>query len=188
MVESSLQILVPEDSTHPGAVSFLIDNAFDDDFISSLHLVFERTPIAPAEKTSSNSRRYYSDAAGIVRSHIAHALARHGKEGHVAFAHMRFLCYDEPGGGLAPHVDLARTDEQGLRSNYTFIIYLTTCEQGGETAIVSSLNYKMKDEESGVIAKVKPKRGRLFVFPHLCPHEGCVVVDTPKLLLRGELS
>ncbi len=34
---------------------------------------------------------------------------------------------------------------------------------------------------------VTPRRGRLLVFPHVCPHEGRAVLDIPKLLLRGEL-
>ncbi len=40
----------------------------------------------------------------------------------------------------------------------------------------------------GILASVAPVRGRLFVFPHACPHAGCAVVDVPKLIVRGELS
>ena len=35
--------------------------------------------------------------------------------------------------------------------------------------------------------EVKPLRGRLLVFPHECPHAGRPVIDTNKLVLRGEL-
>ena len=38
-----------------------------------------------------------------------------------------------------------------------------------------------------VLASVAPRRGRLFVFPHMCPHAGLPVKDVPKLFLRGEL-
>jgi hypothetical protein len=38
------------------------------------------------------------------------------------------------------------------------------------------------------LAKVTPKRGRLLLFPHNCPHKGNAVVDVPKLLLRGEIK
>ena len=38
---------------------------------------------------------------------------------------MRFLIYNEVGGGLAPHVDLSRTDLQGRTTTHTFILYLT---------------------------------------------------------------
>ena len=36
------------------------------------------------------------------------------------------------------------------------------------------------------IGACKPKRGRLFLFPHGTPHAGRPVVDVPKVLLRGE--
>ena len=126
---------------------------------------------------------------------------------------MRFLCYNEAGGDLAPHVDLARTDPlTGVRSTHTFLLYLRDCATGGETALrkwmrepcvhtaCSSLAYPQPKAEGmagsisinfaaaeASIAKVAPRRGRLLVFPHLCPHEGCEVVSTPKILLRGEL-
>jgi sRNA-binding protein len=44
-----------------------------------------------------------------------------------------------------------------------------------------------KHNPGGVLASVSPARGRLLVFPHLCPHEGGVVIDLPKTLIRGEL-
>ena len=40
----------------------------------------------------------------------------------------------------------------------------------------------------GVIASVAPKRGRLLIFPHACPHAGLAVVDVPKIVVRGELG
>ena len=38
-----------------------------------------------------------------------------------------------------------------------------------------------------VLATVQPKRGRLLVFPHQCPHEGMAADSLPKILLRGEM-
>eukprot|EP01127_Copromyxa_protea_P023731 TRINITY_DN9023_c0_g1_i1.p1 TRINITY_DN9023_c0_g1~~TRINITY_DN9023_c0_g1_i1.p1 ORF type:complete len:673 (-),score=103.41 TRINITY_DN9023_c0_g1_i1:8-2026(-) len=43
------------------------------------------------------------------------------------------------------------------------------------------------EEQSGILGSVAPRRGRLLLFPHLCPHEGGVVIDLPKTLIRGEL-
>ena len=34
---------------------------------------------------------------------------------------------------------------------------------------------------------VKPKCGRIFFFPHECPHEGRPTVSVPKIFLRAEL-
>lgn len=167
-----------------------------------------------------------------------------------AFPHMRFLLYQEAGGNLPAHVDLTRTCPiTKTVSTHTFIIYLTDCQQGGETVLLQSIrcgkqsdynatleakkqqklyikqqaerrqrkeqqrqkyfgdhklemvltqdtaqkqpkkNSRPKTEEStdsGILARIKPKRGRLLVFPHLCPHEGGTIESVPKILLRGE--
>lgn len=98
------------------------------------------------------------------------------------FPHMRFLNYDQPTGWLAPHTDLPRTDVvSGIRSTHTFILYMTDCDEGGETALL------VDQKSCEVLTKVNPRRGRLFLFPHECPHEGCETV-TQKILLRGEAS
>ena len=101
------------------------------------------------------------------------------------YAEMRFLSYDEPSGWLAPHTDLSRTDPvSGKRSTHTFILYLTDSMshglEGGETALLAS------HTPGDAIAKVRPKRGRMFLFPHACLHEGCEVVSPPKIIIRGE--
>jgi hypothetical protein len=86
-----------------------------------------------------------------------------------------------------------------MSSSHTFILYLTDCERGGETNLLRRVPKLLKPSQQSasvsgdayeakeILASVKPKRGRLFVFPHLCPHEGAVVIDVPKLLLRGEM-
>merc|ERR1719458_597788 len=96
--------------------------------------------------------------------------------------HMRFLHYVEVGGGLPPHVDLSRTGIDGRRSTHTFILYLADCNEGGETVLLQ----RMEDDEAVVIAEVEPRRGRLLLFPHQCPHLARPTVEIPKLLLRGE--
>ena len=70
-------------------------------------------------------------------------------------------------------------DIRGRQSTHTFILYLLDCE-GGETALLQSVT------EDVVLANVRPLRGRLLLFPHMCPHEGRPVVKGPKLLIRGE--
>eukprot|EP00971_Amphidinium_carterae_P346707 6488322-Amphidinium_carterae.1 len=38
-----------------------------------------------------------------------------------------------------------------------------------------------------VIAAAQPRRGRLLLMPHACPHAAAPVTDTSKVLLRGEV-
>jgi hypothetical protein len=103
---------------------------------------------------------------------------------------MRFLRYPDPGGRLNPHVDLRKVDEEsstGQRSTHTFCLYLATCDAGGETVTLDKVR-EPKDPMSDrfAVGACKPKRGRLFLFPHGTPHAGRPVVDVPKVLLRGE--
>ncbi|KAL3899089.1 MAG: hypothetical protein SGPRY_012705 [Prymnesium sp.] len=79
----------------------------------------------------------------------------------------------------------------GLRSliesvapTHTFILSLTDNLAGGETVLLQRLK-----QPSAVLASVTPRRGRLLLFPHACPHLARQVVahGLPKLLLRGEM-
>lgn len=117
---------------------------------------------------------------------------------------MRFLCYKSQGGNMQPHVDLAKRDPGGGKrvrlSTHTFMVHLADCTTGGETVLLSKLTGAVADLDAaggpsgdggqlphGVLAAVSPVRGRLLIFPHLCPHAGLPVVSVPKLFLRGEL-
>merc|ERR1712039_770381 len=98
--------------------------------------------------------------------------------------HMRFLHGAEVGGGLPAHIDLARTDRDGQRSTHTFILYIPDCTDGGETVLLENMEEGFGEE--AVLAEVSPRRGRLLLFPHQCPHLARPVVEVPKILLRGE--
>jgi len=81
-----------------------------------------------------------------------------------------------------------RTTKDGLASTFTFILYLTDCTNGGATNLLRCVCPKKGDLAGGnILARVEPKRGRLLIFPHVCPHEGEKVIHVPKLLLRGEM-
>lgn len=136
-----------------------------------------------------NDRAYVIDGDRWIRSLLRSAVAASGCAGRGGFAgeamaQMRFLVYNEAGGGLPPHVDLSRTDLRGRTTTHTFILYLTHCREGGETVLLERIA-----KPSAVLAEVTPARGRLLVFPHACPHMAREVVahGLPKLLLRGEM-
>ena len=66
-------------------------------------------------------------------------------------------------------------------STHTFLLYLRDCADGGETELLHTL------ASGEVIATCAPRRGRLLLFPHACPHAGRAVRAAAKLLLRGEI-
>lgn len=109
--------------------------------------------------------------------------------------------------------DIHQTGSEGrdgelCTTTHTWVLYLHDCDQGGQTLLLESLpaasgqDFELADgnknqdsgpfavpeneKGAGVLASVRPKRGRILVFPHQCPHMGAVVVSTPKTILRGE--
>jgi len=55
------------------------------------------------------------------------------------------------------------------------------------TATSTSLFDSSHTSYDNILYSVSPKKGRLLLFPHLCPHEGKATEVVPKLLLRGEV-
>merc|ERR1712176_592960 len=125
--------------------------------------------VIPAEIVDKNHLRSYSVEYSEKES--SSSLLR-------VFPHMRFLKYSSSGIVLPPHIDLCRVNpfcrpsdkhNPNHRSTHTFILYLSDCQQGGETSL---LNEVTADGSAVSIAKVSPRKGRLLIFPHLTPHEG----------------
>ena len=62
-----------------------------------------------------------------------------------------------------------------------------------QSALTSAQNrvIKLQNEQSTTISQqcfpVQPKIGRIFFFPHGCPHEKRPTVSVPKIFLRAEL-
>lgn len=201
LFDPQVKTLIDIDRDHAGAGSCYLDGVFEEDFLCRLEDLFRCLPVAPRTKDCSNDRSYFCDSEGWLRRGLAQALARAcavlGPESDAivpveeAMAHMRFLHYSAVGGGLPPHVDLARTDASGQRSTHTFILYLTDCDMGGETVLLERIPEQSEAEgptsSAPALAAVVPRRGRLLVFPHLCPHLARPVIEVPKLLLRGEM-
>lgn len=80
------------------------------------------------------------------------------------------------GGYQEPH-------DHKMTEKYSYIIYLTDCENGGETF------FKVKDE----IIKIKPEKNKLIFFPADIIHWGSETVDKKKvavgaLILKDEID
>jgi len=184
-----IQTLIDWSSEHPGAGSFLLDDVMGSAAIALLVALWKSLPIAHEVRKKNglcSTRSYFCDAVGTVRDRLESILKdTFGVPGLLVFPHMRFLCYSHRGTDLAPHVDLSRVDPfTGKRSTHSFLFYLTTCDRGGETALLDDVG---GEGSNVIIASAKPNRGRLLLFPHRCPHRGLVVEDVPKLLIRGEV-
>jgi hypothetical protein len=185
--DSAIEVLISVNADHPGAGSFIIDGALADLHLDELVRLRMSLPLALTDKKKKKksmelcaNRFYFSDAHGWIRRLLETTISRKWSDA-IVLPHMRFLDYELAGGELAPHVDLCRVDsDSAQRSTHTFILYLQSCELGGETVLLESLT------SNAVLAKVAPIRGRLLLFPHNCPHMGATVVHVPKLLLRGE--
>jgi 2OG-Fe(II) oxygenase superfamily len=181
--------LINPNSAHPGAGSFVIDNTLAPQAIDRLIGLWQVIPYDindhKQKKNVENcsARHYFCDVEGNLCKNISDAIKLTGIcDNALVLSQMRFLHYAHPGSVLAPHVDLCRLDWQsGKRSTHTFILYLVDCEVGGETALLDDLS------GSTTLALVLPRRGRMLLFPHSCPHEGKRVVSIPKVLLRGEV-
>lgn len=202
--KSELNILIPNQSDHPGAGSCYIDHSMMESTLQLLDQLWSILPVASSadikkKKTNATApcsdRYYFCDAEGVVCKALKNCIERtlndSGPSSIVSatiFPHMRFLCYTKGGSVLSPHVDLFKKDwESGKRSTHTFILYLRDCKIGGETALLKELSSDGPMAQHEVMASISPKRGRLLLFPHTTPHEGSKVVSTPKLLLRGEV-
>lgn len=199
LILSSLRvtILIDWSSDRPAAGSFILDDFMASHTVDSLIELWKTLPTDFTTKKNGpcSVRSYYCDAHAWVTQMIRASLIEafgcseddeQGKFSVVSvYPHMRFLCYSKRGAVLPPHVDLSRLDFFcHKRSTHSFLLYLTDCQQGGETALIGAV---AGDGREVVHALVKPRRGRLLLFPHRCPHEGITVEDVPKLLVRGEV-
>jgi hypothetical protein len=190
--QPTITTLIQASENHPGAGSYVIDEALGDDLIASLVSMWD---ILPTDESTNkkvktvqcSERRYYCDSERRLASYLTLAIQR--KLGAVkVFEYMRFLRYSHAGTALAPHVDLARVDpNSGIRSTHTLLLYLTNCSTSGATTLLRSL-FDDGSAQGNVLARVYPVEGRILIFPHNCPHEGEQVVETPKLLIRGEVA
>ena len=54
------------------------------------------------------------------------------------------------------------------------------------TALHGIYEASMETLCGGVLDRVEPRRGRLFVFPHDAPHAAMPMLVPPKLILRAE--
>jgi hypothetical protein len=104
--------------------------------------------------------------------------------------YQRFLEYTKSGSGLDPHTDGTKVccdHPDDYTSTHTMLLYLTDCQNGGETVLLSECSPVPNSTKSSILYSCVPKRGRLLLFPHATPHAGMPVIDLPKICLRAEV-
>ena len=195
-----------------GTNSFYIEGAFCDEFIDDLvkmHNSLSNEEVNQyrqhrPQSTNAARRIHYCDTEGWICQFITNALKRYNlhyqqqESIHHVFPHFRFISYigeDATTSFLKPHIDFSVLDRSsGNQSKYTFILYLTTVDEGGETVLLDKLPSMKKDsselnhEDLSIRCAVQPVKGRLLVFPQgACPHAGLPVVKGDKLILRGDV-
>ncbi|CAE8610165.1 unnamed protein product [Polarella glacialis] len=122
--------VIPAEAAHPGARTTVVDGAFTEEFLERLEQLWRGLPLAPKEKVSPTDRAYFADVEGWLTSNLDAAVRAAGlPDAAEAMPNMRFLIYPEPGGSLPAHVDLVRKDSVGRKSTYSFLLYLSDCDE-----------------------------------------------------------
>lgn len=118
----------------------------------------------------------------------------------------RFLEYTSEGGCMAKHSDGTNT-YKGMQSVATMLLYLSTCDSGGETTLYKKKKKKTKrekknrnlqlpcnglnhDDGSGnILESIRPVYNTVLIFPHGWQHSGDnVEAKHPKIVLRVDLA
>lgn len=94
----------------------------------------------------------------------------------------------------------AHPSQPGVRTQFTMLLYLSTCaDGGGATSLFRKTKKKQhgstppqegadpSGDSDGLIESVAPVRNSALIFPHAWPHTGCEVRGCEKIALRAEL-
>eukprot|EP00980_Cylindrotheca_fusiformis_P021795 scaffold8633_cov106-Cylindrotheca_fusiformis.AAC.1 len=164
--------------------AWVIDSAISESKLEFIDTF--RQSLTLNSKRPTVDRRFFADDPNTrpIAKFLEEALEKAiGKTVHV-FRYQRFLEYRKAGSCLDPHTDGTKVcDDTKVTSTHTLLMYLTDCETGGETMLLQQGSW-----DSPILYSTKPRRGRILLFPHACPHAGNIVADVPKICLRAEVS
>ncbi|KNC75939.1 hypothetical protein SARC_11545 [Sphaeroforma arctica JP610] len=153
-------------------------NVIDAEYLNALVEYMEDLPVDRNSVNMSADRMWLESPQ--LAAQIRDALPQELGITHV-MPTLRFIKYNA-GGYIASHTDGIRVDgNTGQVSNTSFLLYLTTCEEGGATSFLRSLS-----ERDEILVSVQPRERSILVFPHTIPHLGECVGDELKIMLRGD--
>ena len=188
------QLLLPE----PDMVgSWLFLESFPDDFLHMLDNLGHSLPVPETEMGRRAAERlFFCDAIGCIQEALTSLLRSAGfGDVHVS-PWLRFLRYKSPNVPLVPHVDyqwlpgyisasLPGYSPAGLSTTHTLLLYLTDCQDGGETWLLEEASEVSDTPEA--LARVPARRGRVLLFPHERLHMGTALRRLPKMMLRADV-
>lgn len=104
----------------------------------------------------------------------------------------------EKNGYLIPHYDFPYSFDKNKRTLLTLVIYLNDSNDGGETRFLTDKNSNIDLKErclddqlnwSGdIIGTVKPKKGKILVFPHRMLHDSNIYIGNEnKTIIRTDI-
>mmetsp|Transcript_39644 Transcript_39644/g.107198 ORF Transcript_39644/g.107198 Transcript_39644/m.107198 type:complete len:213 (-) Transcript_39644:8-646(-) len=178
--------------------AWVVDSGVPEGVLDRLDTLRCELPIPAMEMNRRVAQRlFFCDVEGWVKAAIEEAVHGAGLARTRVSPWLRFLQYKTSGARLAAHVDYqwipgyASAELPGYvgeeeATTHSFLLYLTDCEEGGETLLLDRQG-DGREETHAVRAAVRPRRGRLLVFPHGCLHAGAPVARLPKAMLRGDL-
>ena len=127
-----------------------------------------------------NNERVIFDDQALANTLLARVSQRAPKTIHgmsLVGANERFRCYRyKPGMRFAPHVDGAFVRNDNEFSCYTFMVYLNSDFEGGNTTFATEPE-----------VSIKPETGMGLLFQHPIIHEGSVVISGVKYVVRTDL-
>lgn len=97
---------------------------------------------------------------------------------------LRFYRY-EPGQVFKRHKDGSVTDDDGNVSKLSYLIYLNSGFQGGETTFRHTL--ETDESRESIVHKIVPTTGSALLFRHARWHEGTGLTSGRKYVLRTDV-
>ena len=103
------------------------------------------------------------------------------------YKHTLFYKYDK-GEYFKEHYDNEKKDGN-KKSFFTVLIYLNDDFEGGETTFIHNkrLLIKNKIKNEKILTPIIPKQGKLLVFRHNILHEGSLLINGSKIVLRSDI-
>ena len=186
-------------------LAFTIDNFLSfkecDEILKKIQkMEFQKATIGDNKKVletdiRNNSRTYFEDSKFTVKlwekfkniDIIPQTINNNFYKLSGLYKHTLFYKY-EKGEYFKEHYDGEKKD-LSKKSVFTVLIYLNDDFEGGETTFIyhdrKIVKKKLKDEI--ILTPVKPKKGQLLVFKHNILHEGSLLKNGTKYILRSDI-